>query len=84
MDDLLLPLNRSMTEMDQYVCPSEGVEGKVAGAVTRIAADNDLKTMVPEGTCTCGRTTLEAGRELEGHPFRPPVPQLPDQIRDIF
>jgi hypothetical protein len=78
IDDPLVPLYRSMAEMDQHVCECEGVEGKVAGAVTWIATDNDIETLVPEGTCPIGRTTLEAGRELESHPFRPPVPQLPD------
>ena len=82
-DDPVLRVDRRMADMDEHVGMVEGIECKVAGPVAGIAADDNLEPRVLQGTGLFSCTPFQAGRKLEGDHLCPPLPQLPDKIRDI-
>jgi hypothetical protein len=81
-DDIGLVIDRGMAYVDEHVSVTEETERKVTGTITRITADDHFKSGFPEGCRIVRRFPLEPGRELEGHPFRPPLFQLTRNVRD--
>jgi hypothetical protein len=56
-----------MAEMNKDIGIVEQVKREVTGAITRIPADNDRKTLIGKGIGDLCCFSLEPGRELEGY-----------------
>jgi hypothetical protein len=82
-DDPVLHIDRCMADMDEHIGKIKGAEREIAGTVTGIAADDDIKPCFPERTRVFRCPAFQAGGELEGDLLCSPLPQLPDKVRDI-
>ena len=82
-DNMVLLIDRCMAHVDEHVGRCKGVEREVAGAIAGIAADDHVEPLTPQGVGPLRRPSFQAGRELEGDARCPPLPQLPDKVREI-
>ncbi|OPZ40249.1 MAG: hypothetical protein BWX50_01283 [Euryarchaeota archaeon ADurb.Bin009] len=76
--------DRRVAEMDQNVGVPEGVERKVAGTVTGVAADEHEEPCVAEGGGHLRRLPRKPGGELEGDGPRPAFVEFCDEVRDRY
>lgn len=72
-DDPVLLIDRRMAHVDEHVGRCQGIECKVAGTVTGITADDDVKPRLPQGRGVFSGTPFQPGRELESDPLCPPL-----------
>ena len=84
IDDTRPFVDWGMTYVDQSVSKGKDGEGQVTGTVAWVATHDHLEACFPEAEGELRGSPLEPLGELDGDTPRTPLPEIPDQIREIF